>query len=345
MSDFSSKLPLARFPALRPRRLRAQDWTRRLVAETRLSSHDFIWPLFLIPGENVTEPVPTMPGVIRRSVDLAVKAAAEAASLGIPVVALFPATPPALKTELGHEALNPDNLVHQACRAIKAAKINIGIMVDIALDPYTTHGHDGIAIEGKIANDPTVEILVKQALESVRAGADILSPSDMMDGRIGAIREALEAQGDQDILILAYAAKYASAFYGPYRDAIGSGKALAGSTLYPGDKRSYQMDAANGDESLREVALDLAEGADMVMVKPGMPYLDIVRRVKDTFAVPTVAYQVSGEYSMLMAAVERGFMDHERVMMESLLAFKRAGADAIVTYFALDAARILAAQK
>ncbi len=342
MSNSSSRLPLARYPQLRMRRLRAQSWTRRLVAESRLSAADLIWPIFLIDGINRTEQIPTMPGVERLSIDLAVKAAREAAELGIPVIALFPATPPALKTDMGDEALNENNLVHQACRAIKAARIPIGIMVDIALDPYTTHGHDGIALDGRIANDETVDILVRQALASCAAGAEILSPSDMMDGRIGAIRTAVEAAGYKDVLILSYAAKYASGFYGPYRDAIGSGKALAGSTLYPSDKSTYQMDSANAHEAMREVALDLAEGADMVMVKPGLPYLDIIRMVKETFAVPTVAYQVSGEYAMLMAASERGFLDGPRVLMESLVCFKRAGADAIVTYYALEAARRLA---
>jgi len=334
-------MTLARFPDSRLRRLRAFDWSRRLVRENSLSPGDLIWPIFLIEGENRSEAIATMPGVERRSIDLAVAAAGEAASLGIPALALFPATPPAFKSDDGKEALNPDNLVHRACRAIKKAVPDIGLMVDIALDPYTAHGHDGIVIDGRIANDETVAILVRQALASVAAGADILAPSDMMDGRVGAIRQALETRGHRDILILAYAAKYASAFYGPYRDAIGSGLALNKSAAYPGDKRSYQMDPANSDEALREVALDIAEGADMVMVKPGMPYLDIIRRVKDEFHMPTIAYQVSGEYSMLMAAAERGFLDLDRVMMESLLSFKRAGADAIVTYFAPRAARIL----
>ena len=342
MPESSTRLPLARYPDLRLRRLRAKTWTRQLVAESRLSAADLIWPIFLIDGVNQTQEVPTMPGVLRRSIDLAVAAAAEAADLGIPAIALFPATPVELKSDLGHEALNPDNLVHQACRAIKQAGINIGIMVDIALDPYTTHGHDGIALDGKIANDETVAILVKQALESCAAGADILAPSDMMDGRIGALRQAVEAAGYCDVLILSYAAKYASGFYGPYRDAIGSGKALASSKLYPSDKSTYQMDSANSAEAMREVALDLAEGADMVMIKPGMPYLDIIKLVKDSFGVPTVAYQVSGEYAMLMAAAERGFLDGPRVLMESLLCFKRAGADAIVTYYALEAAKRLA---
>jgi porphobilinogen synthase len=341
MSFATSPHPLAAYPIARPRRLRASPWIRRLVSEHSLSAKDLIWPIFLIPGSNRREAVATMPGVERLSIDLAVKAAEEAAQLGIPAIALFPATPPELKTERGEEAFNPDNLVNQACRAIRAAQIPIGLMVDVALDPYTTHGHDGIPKNGHIDNDETVAALVQQALLSAGAGADILSPSDMMDGRVGAIREALEAQGHTNVTILAYAAKYASGFYGPYRDAIGSGKALAGSTLYPSDKSTYQMDSANTDEAIREVAMDLAEGADMVMVKPGMPYLDIIRRVSETFAVPTIAYQVSGEYSMLVAASERGFLDLDRVMMESLLCFKRAGADAIVTYFALTVAKKL----
>jgi porphobilinogen synthase len=341
MSFAPSPHPLAAYPIARPRRLRASPWIRRLVSEHTLTAKDLIWPIFLIPGSNRREAVATMPGVERLSIDLAVKAAEEAAQLGIPAIALFPATPPELKTERGDEALNPGNLVNQACRAIRAAQIPIGLMVDVALDPYTTHGHDGIPKNGHIDNDETVEALVQQALLSADAGADILSPSDMMDGRVGAIRTALEEKGHTNVTILAYAAKYASGFYGPYRDAIGSGKALAGSTLYPSDKTTYQMDSANSDEAIREVAMDLAEGADMVMVKPGMPYLDIIRRVSETFAVPTIAYQVSGEYSMLVAASERGFLDLDRVMMESLLCFKRAGADAIVTYFALTVAKKL----
>jgi porphobilinogen synthase len=311
------------------------------VSEHNLTAKDLIWPIFLIPGTNRREAVATMPGVERLSIDLAVKAAEEAAQLGIPAIALFPATPPDLKTERGDEALNPGNLVNQACRAIRAAQIPIGLMVDVALDPYTTHGHDGIPKNGHIDNDETVTALVQQALLSADAGADILSPSDMMDGRVGAIRQALEARGHTNVTILAYAAKYASGFYGPYRDAIGSGKALAGSTLHPSDKSTYQMDSANTDEAIREVAMDLAEGADMVMVKPGMPYLDIVRRVKDEFSMPTFVYQVSGEYAMLKAAAQNGWLDHDGVMMESLLAFKRAGADGILTYFAIQAAEKL----
>ena len=323
------------YPALRMRRLRRHDWSRRLVAENALSAADFIWPIFLIDGKNRREPVPSMPGVERLSVDLATGAAEEAAELGIPVLALFPYTDEKHKSPDGHEALNPGNLVCQAVRAIKKQTPNIGLMCDVALDPYTSHGHDGLLVGDYVANDETVEVLVKQSLVQVEAGCDILAPSDMMDGRIGAIRKALEAKGHQDVILLAYAAKYASAFYGPYRDAIGSAKALKG------DKRTYQMDSANTDEALREVALDIAEGADMVMVKPGMPYLDIVRRVKDTFGMPTVVYQVSGEYSMLMAAIERGWLDKDRTILESLTAFKRAGADAIISYFARDVARKL----
>jgi len=318
------------------RRLRRHDWSRRLVAETQLSAADFIWPLFVIDGQNRREAVATMPGVERLSVDLIAGAAEEAAKLGIPVIALFPNTDPSLKSDDGREALNANNLVCRAVRAIKKAVPEIGVLCDVALDPYTSHGHDGILIGDYVANDESVEILVSQALVQAEAGCDIIAPSDMMDGRVAAIRAALEENGFCNTLIMAYAAKYASAFYGPFRDAVGSAKALTG------DKRTYQMDPANGDEALREVALDLAEGADMVMVKPGMPYLDIVRRVKETFGVPTFAYQVSGEYSMLVAAAERGFLDQDRVMLESLTAFKRAGASGILTYFARDAARLLA---
>jgi porphobilinogen synthase len=319
------------------RRLRRHDWSRRLVAESTLSPADFIWPLFVIEGHNRRESIASMPRVERLSIDLAVEAAKDAAALGIPVIALFPNTDPKLKTDDGREATNADNLVCRAVRAIKKAVPEIGVLCDVALDPYTSHGHDGVLVDGYVANDESVEILVEQALVQAKAGCDIIAPSDMMDGRIGAIRAALEKNGFTNTMIMAYAAKYASAFYGPFRDAVGSAKALTG------DKRNYQMDSANGDEALREVALDIAEGADMVMVKPGMPYLDIVRRVKDAFGVPTFAYQVSGEYSMLVAASERGFLDHDRVMLESLIAFKRAGASGILTYFARDAARLLKA--
>ena len=325
----------ARYPATRMRRLRQQDWCRRLVAETALSPNDFIWPLFLVDGVEKREPVASMPGVSRLSSDLAVGAAEEAVKLGIPVVALFPYTDPSLKTEDGREATNASNLVCRAVRAIKRSVPEIGILCDVALDPYTSHGHDGVFVGDEIANDETVEILVRQALTLADAGCDILGPSDMMDGRVGAIRQALEENGFKNTLIMSYAAKYASAFYGPFRDAVGSAKALKG------DKRTYQMDFANSDEALREVALDIAEGADMVMVKPGMPYLDIVRRVKDAFGMPTFAYQVSGEYAMLAAAAEKGWLERDRVVLESLLAFKRAGASGILTYFARDAAKLL----
>jgi porphobilinogen synthase len=317
------------------RRLRRHDWTRRLVAENTLSPADFIWPVFVIEGENKREAVASMPGVERLSVDLVVKAAKEACALGIPVIALFPQTPAALKSENGREALNKDNLVCRAVRAIKAEVPEIGVLCDVALDPYTSHGHDGILVDGDVHNDATVELLVQQALVQVAAGCDIIAPSDMMDGRIGAIRAGLEQAGHHNTLLMAYAAKYASAFYGPFRDAVGSAKSLTG------DKRTYQMDPANGDEALREVALDLAEGADMVMVKPGMPYLDLVRRVKERFGVPTFAYQVSGEYAMLSAAFEKGWLDRERAVIETLTGFKRAGASGILTYFAVEAARIL----
>jgi porphobilinogen synthase len=323
------------FPAIRMRRVRRHDWSRRLVAESVLTPADFIWPLFVIDGRNTRQPVASMPGVDRLSVDLAVEAAKEARDLGLPVIALFPNTDPDLKTEDGREATNDNNLVCRAVRAIKKEVPEIGVLCDVALDPYTTHGHDGVLVDSYVANDETLDILVKQAIVQAEAGCDIIAPSDMMDGRVGAIRTALEAKGFRNTMIMAYAAKYASAFYGPFRDAVGSAKALTG------DKRTYQMDPANGDEALREVALDLAEGADMVMVKPGMPYLDVLRRVKDEFGVPTFAYQVSGEYSMLTGAIERGWFDRERVMLESLMAFKRAGASGILTYFARDAAKLL----
>jgi len=323
------------FPATRMRRLRRHDWTRRLVAESTLTAADFIWPIFVVDGEKRRDPVSSMPGVERLSVDFAVGAAEEAAKLGIPVVALFPCTDPGLKTPDGREATNPANLICRTVREIKRAVPEIGILCDVALDPYTSHGHDGVLVDGYVANDETLDILVKQALVQADAGCDIIAPSDMMDGRVGAIRTALESNGFKNTLIMAYAAKYASAFYGPFRDAVGSAKSLTG------DKRTYQMDPANGDEALREVALDIAEGADMVMIKPGMPYLDLVRRVKDAFHLPTFAYQVSGEYSMLMAAAERGWLERDPVVLESLMAFKRAGASGILTYFALDAARLL----
>ena len=323
------------YPQLRMRRTRRHEWSRRLVAETSLSPADFIWPVFVIEGDNKREAVVSMPGVERLSVDLVVKAAKEAAGLGIPVIALFPQTPASLKSDDGREALNPDNLVCRAVRAIKSAVPEIGVLCDVALDPYTSHGHDGVLRDGDVHNDATVDILVQQSLVQVAAGCDIIAPSDMMDGRIGAIRAGLEQAGHHNTLLMAYAAKYASAFYGPFRDAVGSAKSLTG------DKRSYQMDPANGDEALREVALDLAEGADMVMVKPGTPYLDLVWRVKNRFGVPTFAYQVSGEYAMLSAAFEKWWLDRDRAIIESLTGFKRAGASGILTYFAVEAARLL----
>jgi porphobilinogen synthase len=323
------------FPATRLRRNRRTDWSRRLVRENALSTDDLIWPIFVIDGERKRTPVQAMPGVERLSIDLAVKATEEAATLGIPAVALFPNTEPSLRDEMASEAVNPANLVCRAVRAIKDAVPNIGIICDVALDPYTSHGHDGLLVDGEVDNDRTIEVLVAQALVQAEAGCDILAPSDMMDGRIGAIRAALEQNGFAKTLILAYAAKYASSFYGPFRDAVGSGAKLKG------DKLGYQMDPANGSEALREVALDIAEGADMVMVKPGLAYLDIVWRVKEAFHVPTFVYQTSGEYSMIVAAAERGWLDRDRVLMESLMACKRAGADAVFTYFALAAARML----
>jgi porphobilinogen synthase len=332
---------MSTYPALRMRRLRRHDWTRRLVAETMLTPADFIWPVFVIEGENKREAVASMPGVERLSVDLVVKAAKEACALGIPVIALFPQTPVSLKSEDGREAANADNLVCRAVRAIKAAVPEIGVLCDVALDPYTTHGHDGVLRDGDVHNDATVELLVQQSLVQVAAGCDIIAPSDMMDGRIGAIRGALEQAGHHNSLLMAYAAKYASAFYGPFRDAVGSAKSQSSQGLEAGDKRSYQMDPANGDEALREVALDLAEGADMVMVKPGMPYLDLVRRVKERFGVPTFAYQVSGEYAMLSAAFEKGWLERDRAILETLTGFKRAGASGILTYFAVEAAKLL----
>ena len=319
----------------RLRRNRRADWARRLVQENALTVNDLIWPIFLVDGSNIRQPVPSMPGVERMSVDEAVREAEYAASLSIPALALFPYTDPALRDETGNEALNPENLICRACRAIKQAGLNIGLITDVALDPYTSHGHDGLMHGDRILNDETVDQLCRQALTQVEAGADVIAPSDMMDGRIGAIRRALDANGHRETQIMAYAAKYASAFYGPFRDAVGTSKTLIG------DKRTYQMDPANTDEALREVELDIAEGADMVMVKPGMPYLDVVWRVKDTFRMPTYAYQVSGEYAMIQAAAANGWLDGERAMLESLLAFKRAGADGILTYFAPRVAELL----
>ncbi|WP_341910426.1 porphobilinogen synthase [Ferrovibrio terrae] len=331
--------PLPQFPASRPRRLRRSDWTRRLVAENNLSANDLIWPIF-VHDAKANAAIPSMPGVERLTIDNAVLAAKEAEALGIPAIALFPATDPKLKTDDGREALNPDNTVCRTVRAVKSATKNLGILCDVALDPYTSHGHDGLLKDGEILNDETVELLVQQALVQVRAGCDITAPSDMMDGRIGAIRKAFEREGFRNAQLMAYAAKYASAFYGPFRDAVGSSVNLG-----LGDKRTYQMNPANGDEALREVALDIAEGADMVMVKPGMPYLDICWRVKDTFGLPTFAYQVSGEYAMLAGAAERGWLDRAKVAWESLLSFKRAGCDGVLTYFARDIARMIAEGK
>ena len=330
-----NKAPLARFPALRLRRPRMADWSRRLHAETRLTAGDLIWAVILKNGKGVREPVASMPGVSRLSPDEAVNAAREARDLGIPALALFPYTDADARTAQGEEAVNPDNLMCRAARAIKAEVPEIGLMADVALDPYTDHGHDGLMRDGEILNDETVEILVQQSVVQARAGFDIIAPSDMMDGRVGAIRKGLDDAGYAHVMIMAYAAKYASAFYGPYRDAIGS------SGVLKGDKRTYQMDPANTDEALREVALDLAEGADSVMVKPGLPYLDIVARVKAEFGAPTFVFQVSGEYAQIKAAAQNGWIDGDKAMMESLLAFKRAGADGIITYFAADAARKL----
>lgn len=318
---------------VRMRRLRQNDWVRRLVRETVLTPADLIWPIFVRDGEGADEPVASMPGVVRRSVASAVEAAREARDLGIPVVALFPFTTPALRDETGREALNPDNLVCTATRAIKAAVPEVGILCDVALDPYTSHGHDGILRGDRIDNDASVEVLCEQALVQARAGCDILGPSDMMDGRVACIRGALDAEGLRDAMIMSYSAKYASAFYGPFRDAVGSGG------LLKGDKRTYQMDYGNSEEALREAAQDISEGADMIMVKPGLPYLDIVSRLSRELAVPTFAYQTSGEYAVIEAAAQNGWIDGERAMMESLGAFKRAGAAGILTYFAPRAAR------
>ena len=327
----------APFPASRPRRLRRDAFTRELVRENRLHPSDLIWPVFVLEGQGRSEDVLSMPGVRRLSIDLLLPMAEQCVALGIPVMALFPVIDTALKSPDGREATNADGLIPRAVRAVKARCPGLGVLTDVALDPYTSHGQDGLLDEtGYILNDPTVAVLRAQALVQAEAGVDIVAPSDMMDGHIGAIRLSLEAAGHIHTRIMAYSAKYASAFYGPFRDAVGSK-----SNLGKSDKKSYQMDPGNSNEALREVALDIAEGADMVMVKPGMPYLDIVRRVKDEFGVPTFAYQVSGEYAMLKAAAANGWLDHDAVMMESLLAFKRAGADGILTYFALDAAKLM----
>jgi porphobilinogen synthase len=320
---------------IRMRRNRRSDWARRMVCENVLGTGDLIWPLFVMDGDNARTPVASMPGVERLSVDQVAREAVRAAELNIPCIALFPYTDPSLRDEVGSEALNPDNLVCRAIRAIKKEVPDIGLLCDVALDPFTSHGHDGLIRDGVILNDETVAVLVKQSLVQAEAGCDIIAPSDMMDGRVGAIRKALDQANFLDVSIMAYAAKYASAFYGPFRDAVGSAKALTG------DKRTYQMDPGNTNEALREVALDIEQGADMIMVKPGMPYLDIVQRVKDTFAMPTFAYQVSGEYAMIMAAAQNGWLDGERAMVESLIAFKRAGCDGVLTYFAPRVAQML----
>ena len=333
--------PLPAFPAARPRRLRRDAFSRNLVQEHRLSPHDLIYPVFVLDGAERTEAVASMPGVERLSLDRLRPVAADCVRLGIPVMALFPVIDPALKDPQGTQALNPDGLVPRVVRALKAEFPTLGLMTDVALDPYTSHGQDGLLdAQGHIVNDTTVAVLVQQALVQAQAGVDIVAPSDMMDGRIGAIRAALEAAGHVDTRIMAYSAKYASAFYGPFRDAVGSA-----ANLGKADKKVYQMNPGNTDEALREVALDIAEGADLVMVKPGMPYLDVVRRVKDQFRMPTFAYQVSGEYAMIQAAAQNGWLDRDAVMLESLLAFKRAGADGVLTYFARQAAALLSAQK
>jgi len=324
------------FPRVRMRRNRYEPWQRRLVAENRLTVDDLIWPVFVHDGANRRESVTSMPGVSRWTVDLLVEQVAHAASLGIPLVAIFPAIEDRLKSPDGDEAWNPENLVCRAVRAVKAACPGIGVLCDVALDPFTSHGQDGLVRDGYVVNDESVEVLCMQALVQARAGCDVIAPSDMMDGRVAAIRDTLDANGFEHVRIMAYSAKYASGFYGPFRDAVGSAGYLGA-----GDKKTYQMDPANTDEAMREIALDLREGADMVMVKPGLPYLDVIRRVKDTFKVPTFAYNVSGEYSMLKAAAQQGWLDYDRVMMESLLAFKRAGADGILTYAAVEAATLL----
>lgn len=315
------------YPLARPRRLRQSGWVRDLVAEHHLSVSDLIWPIFVHDKDMARDPIRSLEGVNRLSIAEAVREAREAHALGIPALALFPNIDPSLRNDEATAAYDPDGLIARTCRAIKSAVPEIGLIVDVALDPFTSHGHDGILSDGKIHNEKTIEILTRQALVQAEAGADVLAPSDMMDGRIGEIRKALEAQGLTDKLILSYAAKYASAFYGPFRDAVGT-------SALKGDKKTYQMDSANTDEALREVAMDLQEGADMVMVKPGLPYLDIVQRVSETFKVPTFVYQVSGEYAMIKAAVNAGFMDHDKAVFETLLAFKRAGASGVLTYFA-----------
>ena len=323
------------------RRLRQSIWSRALVAENRLSASDFIWAVFVQPGKRQSTPIDSMPGVNRMSIDVLIDAVAEARDLGIPAVAIFPETDPAHKTDDATEAFNADNLVCRAVAAIKKSVPGIGVICDVALDPYTSHGQDGLVRNGAVVNDESVEALCKQALVQAQAGCDVIAPSDMMDGRIGAIRKTLDHAGLDHVLIMSYAAKYASAFYGPFRDAIGSKSNLSSANVLGGGKKTYQMNPANSNEALREVALDIEEGADMVMVKPGMPYLDIVQRVKEEFRVPTFAYQVSGEYAMLMAAANNGWLEKDAVMMESLLGFKRAGCDGVLTYFAVEAAKLL----
>ena len=330
-------LPEVRFPKTRMRRTRNASWVRSLVRENNLTTNDLIWPVFVIDGESQIEPVVSMPGIGRITIDLLVDAVGAALDLGIPAVAIFPFVNPALKTPDGHEAINPNNLVCRAVRAIRDANLEVGVLCDVALDPFNSDGHDGLFKEGTILNDETVEILCQQALVQADAGCDIIAPSDMMDGRVGAIRDALDGKGYEDVTIMSYAAKYASAFYGPFRDAIGSGGVLKG------DKKTYQMDPANSDETLREVAMDISEGVDMVMVKPGLPYMDIIWRVKEAFGMPTFAYNVSGEYAMVRGAGDQGWLDYDKAVIEMLTGFKRAGADGILTYHALDAARLLKA--
>lgn len=331
----SPQKPLGSFPRTRLRRNRRTAWSRRLVAENRLSVSDLLWPVFAVAGEGRCEPVASMPGIDRLSIDLLVDAVGEAVALDIPAIAIFPSIDSALKTPDGAEALNPDNLVCRAVRAIKAAHPQIGVICDVALDPFNSEGHDGLVQNGRVLNDETVALLCRQAVVQAQAGCDIVAPSDMMDGRVGAIRDALDAAGYVDVQIMSYAAKFASAFYGPFREAVGSGANLKG------DKKGYQMDPANGSEALREVALDVAEGADMLIVKPGLPYLDVLRAVSQTFGVPTFAYQVSGEYAMLKAAVANGWLDGEAALLETLISCKRAGASGIITYAAIEVARLL----
>lgn len=335
--------PIFHFPQTRMRRLRGAAWCRNLVAENSLSVNDLIWPVFVQEGEDLQTPVESMPGVFRYSLDRLVDAAREARDLGIPAIAIFPQTDASLKTDDAAEAFNEQNLVCRTVRLLKAEVPEMGVICDVALDPYTSHGQDGLVIDGDVANDESVTALCRQSVVQANAGCDVIAPSDMMDGRIGAIREALDDAGHAKVCIMAYSAKYASAFYGPFRDAIGSKSNLSAGNVTGGGKQTYQMNPANSDVAMREVALDIQEGADFVMVKPGMPYLDIVGRCKSRFAVPTFAYQVSGEYAMLMAAAQNGWLDREAVMMESLMAFKRAGADGVLTYFAVEAAKVLQA--